>query len=778
MQLSPARLALAAATLFLSACLFQTERPTGPAPGGVHGEGQAELRLKTGPVGALAKSAATPASAQTIELAALYLTLTADAEVPRMDTIPLSGNGANTVSRSYSGLAAGKTWSIQAHTRDTRGQTIHTGNSTFTVQPGRTAEVSLDLPAYYSMLSARFFPIDDSVTGCRLTVDGWTAVDTVFPKQSLVGDTVRLDYDYLSVGQRRVALSVFGEYDGNAMLLYSGDTLINVLAGQDAGYDIRLVWRGPGVFKGTAAMSVTLGAAGRVAVNGRLLTSKNQDPVFLSRPEDMEGAGAPGVAYADTVRAQDPDGDSVGFSLLSGPSGMVLADSVLSWTPDSGDANAIVSVVARDGKGGLDTLTWNITLYPSILGGFIASDIVLARADSPYWVTGNVLVREGATMTIEPGVTVVLGEGRGIQINGTLLARGTAADSITFTSVRPATAAWARILFADSSQDATYDSAGTYLGGSILEFCRILHGGQGVSGALQMENASPFVHRSLIAHSRSRGIAALGFPTLARNVIRRNAGGGIGYTASQKTMGPSPRGRILENLIDSNATSGWVNGAGIYIQNAVETIGNTIFRNGNLEQGEGGGISISCCGGFQRGIVAGNRIEGNVSRAYGAGFFQGDTLRDNVILGNASRYYSVLGMNGSQATGNRIEGNLLDKHSWDTSPYTVVAAGNSTFRGNTLVGNRNPGPRGNVVQVYGTSGTVSANNFLNPETAFELANSNSSTSPNVNVAGNWWGTADEGEVQERIFDWFDDASLGIAAYSPFLSAPAEEAPVP
>ncbi len=749
--------------LLLSACVFETERERGTRSPSTD-KGSIELNLKVGEVGLLRKIAA----AADIELVALYITLTADQETPRHDTISLSGGGSTTVNRTYSSLAANKTWQVQAYTLDRRGRTIHTANSLFTVQAGRTANVNLDMPAYYSMLRASFYPIDDSVTRCQVQVDGGTVADSGFAKQTRVGDTLRLAYDYLYVGSHRIALNVYGDWNGSNILLYSGDTAVNIQAGAIQRYDINLVWRGPGVFRGSAQMTVVLGSVGRTDLNGRLLTSKNQDPVFTTLDTDMLGVGAPGLAYADTVHALDPDGDSVSYSLLSGPAGLTLTDSMVAWIPDSTAGNAVVSILVRDDKGGRDTLTWNIILYPSALGGFITSDIVLSRANSPYLVTGNILVREGVTMTIEPGVRVVLGEGRGIQINGTLVARGTEADSIVFTAAR-AGSKWARILFADSSRDAVYDGSGNYLGGSILEYCRIEYGGKGVSGMVQMENASPYIHRDLIFAGDARGIAALGLPIIDGCRIRNNAGGGISYTQNSST-----RGVIRNNLVDSNATLGSPSGAGLFLQGRVAVLDNVITNNGNIDSygyPGGGGIAVACCSIQSGSLISGNRIEGNKS-AYSGGLsiYYRDSVLNNIIRGNSSRYYGVVRdySGGNFYRGNRIEANT------SINDYPIVQLSGSVFLENTLIGNFGVS---NSLMTDGAS-RINNNNFLDPGISHELANANPSTATNLDAANNWWGSGDEAEVQGRIYDWFDDASRGIVNYSPFLSAPATGAPTP
>ncbi|MCW4034736.1 MAG: right-handed parallel beta-helix repeat-containing protein [Candidatus Bathyarchaeota archaeon] len=63
--------------------------------------------------------------------------------------------------------------------------------------------------------------------------------------------------------------------------------------------------------------------------------------------------------------------------------------------------------------------------------GIISSDTTWTKADSPYSLTGPILVKNGVTLTVEPGVTVYLND-HYILVNGTLAARGTSTDKIYF----------------------------------------------------------------------------------------------------------------------------------------------------------------------------------------------------------------------------------------------------------------------------------------------------------------------------------------------------------
>ena len=63
--------------------------------------------------------------------------------------------------------------------------------------------------------------------------------------------------------------------------------------------------------------------------------------------------------------------------------------------------------------------------------GIISADTTWTKANSPYNLTGNLLLDKGVTLAIESGVTVNLGSYY-IRVNGTLIAKGTDTDKIRF----------------------------------------------------------------------------------------------------------------------------------------------------------------------------------------------------------------------------------------------------------------------------------------------------------------------------------------------------------
>jgi hypothetical protein len=70
------------------------------------------------------------------------------------------------------------------------------------------------------------------------------------------------------------------------------------------------------------------------------------------------------------------------------------------------------------------------------VGGTIAQDTVWNPANSPYTLTQNVLINNGATLTIKPGTTVYLND-HSIEVKGTLNAIGASNNQINFIALTP-----------------------------------------------------------------------------------------------------------------------------------------------------------------------------------------------------------------------------------------------------------------------------------------------------------------------------------------------------
>ena len=95
----------------------------------------------------------------------------------------------------------------------------------------------------------------------------------------------------------------------------------------------------------------------------------NRPPVILSAPN---AKAATEMKYVYALRANDPDGDTLTYSLTEGaaPNGMTIDPQLglITWTPTADDAGLqTVSVRVDDGNGGVDTQIYTINVIDSAL---------------------------------------------------------------------------------------------------------------------------------------------------------------------------------------------------------------------------------------------------------------------------------------------------------------------------------------------------------------------------------------------------------------------------
>jgi parallel beta-helix repeat protein len=186
----------------------------------------------------------------------------------------------------------------------------------------------------------------------------------------------------------------------------------------------------------------------------------------------------------------------------------------------------------------------------------ISSNTTWTPANSPYVITGNVLVENGVTLTIQPGVEVRFDGDYYLKIDGTLVAVGTKQTYITFTSHSSKTpGSWDTIYFSPQSNNAVFDENGNYTSGCILKYCIIEYGGSKDqhfnelfdNGAVCLENAEPFITYNLIRNN-IQGIAhEFSYAKISNNTIYRNKEYGIKGHSSYLT---------IENNIISNNKKG------------------------------------------------------------------------------------------------------------------------------------------------------------------------------------------------------------------------------
>jgi len=115
-----------------------------------------------------------------------------------------------------------------------------------------------------------------------------------------------------------------------------------------------------------------------------------------------------------------------------------------------------------------------------------------------------VLINSGITLTIQPGVIVQFRDpDDALVIDGTLIARGTAANPIRFTSddAMKEPGQWEAIIFRDTTDDAN----------TIMDHCIVEYGAAEriANESIRFETASPTIMNSTISHSRDDGMLLL-----------------------------------------------------------------------------------------------------------------------------------------------------------------------------------------------------------------------------------------------------------------------------
>lgn len=453
------------------------------------------------------------------------------------------------------------------------------------------------------------------------------------------------------------------------------------------------------------------------------------------------------------------------------------------------------------------------------ISGLISSDMNWSIAGSPYIVVGNTLLSSGYTITIDPGVEVKFNSNTTIQIDGGLIAIGTAQNRIRFTSnqINPAPGDWGEIHYTNTSS-------------GDMRYCDVLYGGNG-TGSIHIDNSSPYFNHCKISYSSSDGVYCSGAAcqidssvvsycngyglyfinvslhssglTIASDSIMNNTNGGIHI--ENNTGGATV---FRGNYFSSNSNNGAISiHSNTYYFSNVEITNNYFTENTSHL---GGVVYIPNGIGIQ---VTENYFINNSDVSYDGGVveFGGGNFNNvecNIFLNNQTGAHGVLGLLGDadgSVSHNRFEGNYTTYGVVITSVSTSTVTGNGFYFTNNIVKN-NYCPSGiccrfspdlsnvphlhiynnhfednNVNRVvYFTGNNIGNttnnflefhdNNFLDPNSQYELYNDIPSGSPSVKAFNNYWGSTSTQHIDSVIYDFFDNSAKSVVYYSPFLSS--------
>jgi len=410
--------------------------------------------------------------------------------------------------------------------------------------------------------------------------------------------------------------------------------------------------------------------------------------------------------------------------------------------------------------------------------GTVAQDMVWTN-DKTYIIECDVGVAPGYTLTIQPGTTVRFNGMYDLNVGGTLIADGTAAQPIRFVSNTGSS--WGELHFDDSSLDTKMDTNYGYLGGSILRHVQI----QDTTG-LTLDNATPYIsHISVIGGVGIEwtpgdvewGTAFLpGFASLTDSTIWADTApcgvlinGHARYLRNQVT-GNSRVEINGQATVIQNKGVGVQSGTGSYVyNNTVDTLRvtgtGTVVSNSLLGDLNVGNNSLVMSNTLKAGgIVAGggSHVLGNSIQGAGWGLQSSGqiTATANRLVGNQV---------GIKVRGGKIQGNLVA----DSQGAGLELSGNATVISNTFTHNR-----GTTIRLLsGTDFQVKGNNLEGNIGPYDIDNQISKTTLMMVMAqGNWWGTTSSAQINQRIFDYYNDYTKGQVLYAPAATGPIQTAP--
>ena len=239
-------------------------------------------------------------------------------------------------------------------------------------------------------------------------------------------------------------------------------------------------------------------------------------------------------------------------------------------------------------------------LFATNVSTTLSGDLHWTVSGSPYVIVGPTTLQSGATLTIDPGVTVKFNYGYSFYVEGTLTAIGTASNPIIFTSNlgSPYAGSW----------NALYFKPGSGSNASQLSYAQLSYGGRYWGAIIYVEDSSPSLDHVTVGNSSKYGIQVTGAsasPTITNSTIQSSSAAGVRVDdGSQATVSDSqlinnsgyaiaawPNTRLLglSGLTVSGngggAKDGIWQGGGTVTSNVTWLPGITWFLEGNLTVG-------------------------------------------------------------------------------------------------------------------------------------------------------------------------------------------------
>ncbi|MFZ5569954.1 MAG: right-handed parallel beta-helix repeat-containing protein [Thermodesulfobacteriota bacterium] len=387
-------------------------------------------------------------------------------------------------------------------------------------------------------------------------------------------------------------------------------------------------------------------------------------------------------------------------------------------------------------------------VQPLEIPGFntiLVSDTVWKKGNSPCRIMENIFILPEVTLTIEPGVQVLLAPGVQIRSQGRIIAEGTAAEPI-------------RIGPLGREPWDHFDCFGGWLleDGSLpvnlFRHC-IIEGGRGITIRAAAVHIEDCILRN---HVSSAVRIEYGTGKIIANRISDNstvqdtaAGNGAGIMVyTDKSF------LIADNHVYGNQSSGGRDGGGGIFAFAYDT-GTVAVRRNLIEKNRsdryGGGLVAYAC------RVEDNRVFDNQADHSGGGIYAvRSTLKNNQVQKNRADCGG-----GVYAEKGILQGNTVaDNQAAPGKGSGLFYFGEGCIENNTFLGNTPPHSQtGETIAVSGNP-LLTRNNIIAPG-GYAVRVQTHSLATDLNAMGNYWGTADPAIIDALIFDWLKDSNVGL-----------------
>ena len=385
----------------------------------------------------------------------------------------------------------------------------------------------------------------------------------------------------------------------------------------------------------------------------------------------------------------------------------------------------------------------------------ISSDITWSLADSPFTVTGSILVSNGVTLTIEAGAVINFSDDYKILVKGNIISSGTSESLITFNGHSSE----------GSSQMIIFKS--TNLSNSTITY-NVFNGPQ---KAIQLADESEGNEDS----TKNSGILTVTYSDF------NNAGI---YTKGYSTSA---------ELKFENSTFDDLTIKGYYPRTEPITFTNCVINNSNINSDSynyginiyysnvlNSSFTIGCCGA--------NFLIDN-STIYNSPFTDYNNNYE-VLINKSLIINSPLNLPSGNLT---ITSSIISFNGFDTS--IGVNTRKATIS-NSLISGNGAGTVLKMNSYSNYSSTISNSTLINSSTSvllegnngtYDFSNSNlynnqtynvdNNSDQEISAENNYWGTVIESEIQDLIFDSSDNIDKGTVDYTPFLTSLNIEAPI-